>query len=149
MLIEENGKISPKSRGESKLISLLFISCLTDLAREEELNKTNNDIQIGAGIYPIVVDSPYGELDTEYKKSISKVLKQLAPQVVLLLNQSQWDKNIEKIFSDSSSNVYRLVAHRPKLKFLDTQKNIINFKGRSYELEIMDNKEFTTIERIM
>jgi len=149
LIIEENGKISPKSRGESKLISLLFISCLIDLAREEELNKVNDDIQIGAGIYPIVVDSPYGELDTEYKKSISKVLAQLAPQVVLLLNQSQWDQNIEEIFSDSLSNVYRLVAHRPKLKFLNVQKNIINFKGRTYELEIKDNKEFTTIERIL
>ena len=149
LVIEENGKISPKSRGESKLISLLFISCLIDLAREEELNKANDDIQIGAGIYPIVVDSPYGELDTEYKKSISKVLKQLAPQVVLLLNQSQWDKNIEEIFSDSLSNVYRLIAHRPKLKFLDAQKNIINFEGKAYELEIMDDKEFTTVERIL
>ena len=149
LLIEESGKISPKSRGESKLMSLLFISCLIDLAREEELNKTNDDIQIGAGIYPIVVDSPYGELDTEYKKSISKVLKQLAPQVVLLLNQSQWDKNIEEIFSDSLSNVYRLVAHRPKLKFLDAQKNIINFEAKTYELEILDDKEFTTVERIL
>ena len=149
LVIEENGKISPKSRGESKLISLLFISCLIDLAREEELNKANDDIQIGAGIYPIVVDSPYGELDTEYKKSISKVLKQLAPQVVLLLNQSQWDKNIEEIFSDSLSNVYRLVAHRPKLRFLDAQKNVINFEGKAYELEIMDDKEFTTVERIL
>ena len=149
LVIEENGKISPKSRGESKLISLLFIACLIDLAREEELNKANDDIQIGAGIYPIVVDSPYGELDTEYKKSISQVLKQLAPQVVLLLNQSQWDKNIEEIFSDSLSNVYRLIAHRPKLKFLDTQKNIINFKGTAYELEEMDDKEFTTVERIL
>ena len=149
LIIEENGKISPKSRGESKLISLLFISCLIDLAREEEQNKTNDDIQIGAGIYPIVVDSPYGELDIEYKKSISKVLKQLAPQVVLLLNQSQWDKNIEEIFSDSLSNVYRLIAHRPKLRFLDAQKNIVNFKGKAYELEEVDEKEFTTVERIM
>jgi len=149
LVIEENGKISPKSRGESKLISLLFISCLIDLAREEERNKTNEDIQIGAGIYPIVVDSPYGELDTEYKKSISKVLKELAPQVVLLLNQSQWDINIEEIFSDSLSNVYRLIAHRPKLKFLDIQKNIINFEGKVYELEEMDDKEFTTLERIL
>lgn len=149
LVIEENGKISPKSRGESKLISLLFISCLIDLAREEELNKANDDIQIGAGIYPIAVDSPYGELDTEYKKSISKVLKQLAPQIVLLLNQSQWDKNIEEIFSDSLSNVYRLIAHRPKLKFLDAQKNVINFEGKAYELEEMDDKEFTTLERIL
>jgi DNA sulfur modification protein DndD len=149
LIIEENGKISPKSRGESKLISLLFISCLIDLAREEEQNKTNDDIQIGAGIYPIVVDSPYGELDTEYKKSISKVLKQLAPQVILLLNQSQWDRNIEEIFSNSLSNVYRLIAHRPKLKFLDVQKNVVNFKGKAYELEVVDEKEFTTIERIL
>jgi DNA sulfur modification protein DndD len=149
LIVEENGKISPKSRGESKLISLLFISCLIDLARKEELNKSNEDIQIGAGIYPIVVDSPYGELDTEYKKSISKILKQLAPQVVLLLNQSQWDKNIEEIFSNSLSNVYRLIAHRPKLKFLKSQKNIINFENKVYELETVDEKEFTSIERIL
>ena len=69
--------------------------------------------------------------------------------MVLLLNQSQWDKNIEEIFSDSLSNVYRLIAHRPRLRFLDAQKNVVNFKGKAYELEEVDEKEFTTVERIM
>lgn len=148
-VIGKDGLPSAKSRGEDKLISLLFISTLIDLAREKEKEVDLNDFLAGAGIYPIVVDSPYGEFDTVYKKTISMALKELAPQVIILLSQEQWSESIETVFDESLANVYRLVAHRPKLNQVQNERNILTFDGQKYDLEVQGDKEFTTIERIM
>ena len=147
LIIEENGKTSAKSRGEAKLISLIFISTLVEKAKELELQKANDSLNIGAGIYPMVIDSPYGEFDEIYKQTISKLIKELAPQVILLLNQAQWNSDLETIFGDRLANVYRIIGYRPKLKNI-TNKNILKFYNKEYELEIYDTKEWSSIERI-
>ena len=147
-IIGTDGQPSAKSRGEDKLISLMFISTLIDLAREKESEVSLNDVSAGAGIYPIVVDSPYGEFDTVYKKTISLALKELAPQVIILLSQEQWSEEIESVFHDSLAHAYRLVAHRPKLSQIKNERNILYFNGQTFDLEVQDDREYTTIERL-
>ena len=143
-----DGQPSAKSRGEDKLISLIFISTLIDFAREKEMEMNNDDLSAGAGIYPIVVDSPYGEFDTVYKKTISIALKELAPQVIILLSQEQWSEDLEVVFDDSLAHVYRLVAHRPKLSTIHNERNRLYFTGQTFDLEVQDDREYTTIERV-
>lgn len=147
-IIGNDGQPSAKSRGEDKLISLIFISTLIDYAREKENEMQNDSLSVGAGIYPIVVDSPYGEFDTVYKKIISHALKDLAPQVIILLSQEQWSEDIELIFSDSLANAYRLIAHRPKLSRIQNERNKLYFIRQTFDLEIQDDTEYTTIERL-
>ena len=147
-IVGKDGLPSAKSRGEDKLISLIFISTLIDLAREKEKNREDDNLSAGAGIYPIIVDSPYGEFDTVYKKTISKVLQTLAPQVIILLSQEQWSEDIESVFEDSLAHVYRLVAHRPKLSQIQHEKNRLYFSGQTFDLEVQDDMEYTTIERL-
>lgn len=148
MVIGKDGNESGKSRGEAKLISLIFISTLIELAKEKETSMAVDELSTGAGIYPIVVDSPYGEFDAVYKKTISKALKDLSPQVIILLNQEQWNDEIEGVFKDSMSHAYRLVAHRPKLSYLQGERNRLYFDKKHFDLEIQDDREFTTIERL-
>ena len=147
-IVGKDGLPSAKSRGEDKLISLIFISTLIDLAREKEQNREDDNLSAGAGIYPIVVDSPYGEFDTVYKKTISKALQTLAPQVIILLSQEQWSEDIEGVFEDSLAHVYRLVAHRPKLSQIQNERNRLYFSGQTFDLEVQDDMEYTTIERL-
>jgi DNA sulfur modification protein DndD len=147
-IIGNDGQPSAKSRGEDKLISLIFISTLIDYAREKENEMHKDNLSVGAGIYPIVVDSPYGEFDTVYKKTISIALKDLAPQVIILLSQEQWSEDIESIFGDSLANAYRLIAHRPKLSHIQNDINQLYFAGKTFELEVQDDVEHTTIERL-
>lgn len=149
--IIENGQPTPKSDGEDKLISLIFISTLIDMAREKESTKDDKTIDPGAGIYPIVIDSPYGEFDSVYKKNISEAVKILAPQVVILLNQEHWNegKIIGSIFEDSLAHQYVLIAHRPKLDVLESDRNILKTGNcPNIDLEVQDDREFTTIEKI-
>jgi len=147
-IVGKDGLPSAKSRGEDKLISLIFISTLIDLAREKERSREDDNLSTGAGIYPIVVDSPYGEFDTVYKKTISKALQTLAPQVIILLSQEQWSEDIESVFEDSLAHVYRLVAHRPKLSQIQNERNRLYFSGQTFDLEVQDDMEYTTIKRL-
>lgn len=147
-IVGTDGLPSAKSRGEDKLISLIFISTLIDLAREKERNREDDNLSAGAGIYPIVVDSPYGEFDTVYKNTISKALQTLAPQVIILLSQEQWSEDIENVFEDSLAHVYRLVAHRPKLSQIENERNRLYFSRQTFDLEVQDEMEYTTIERL-
>lgn len=149
--ILENDQVTAKSDGEDKLISLIFISTLIDMARERENNKDAKAIDPGAGIYPIVIDSPYGEFDSVYKKNISEAVKTLAPQVIILLNQEHWNEGqtLGPIFEDSLAHQYALIAHRPKLDILDSEKNVLRIgHGPLIDLEVQDDREFTTIQRI-
>lgn len=147
-IIGTNGQPSAKSRGEDKLISLIFISTLIDFAREKEMEISKDELSAGAGIYPIVVDSPYGEFDTVYKKTISIALKELAPQVIILLSQEQWSEDLEAVFDESLAHVYRLVAHRPKLSTIHSERNKLYSSGQTFDLEVYDDREYTTIERV-
>ena len=149
--ILENAHPTPKSDGEDKLISLIFISTLIDMAREKEGNKDDESLDPGAGIYPIVIDSPYGEFDSVYKKNISEAVKTLAPQVIILLNQEHWNegRTIGSIFQNSLAHQYALIAHRPKLDILESDRNVLRMiNGESIELEVQDDKEFTSIQKI-
>jgi len=148
VVVGKDGNISGKSRGEAKLISLIFISTLIELAKEKEISMESDFLSTGAGVYPIIVDSPYGEFDAVYKKTISIALKELSPQVIILLNQEQWNEDIENVFSDSLAHAYRLVAHRPKLNYLKGDRNRVFFNRRTFDLEVQDDREFTTIEKL-
>jgi DNA sulfur modification protein DndD len=150
VITEDNDEeiVSAKSDGEGQLISLLFISTLIDMARNREQKRNTSDIDPGAGIYPIVIDSPYGQFDTVYKQYISEVVRDMAPQVIILLNQEQWNdgKDLYPIFKNNISNQYVLVAHRPKLSLSLSKSNKINFNGHKIDMEVLDNEEFTEIK---
>ena len=148
VVVGKDGNDSGKSRGEAKLISLIFISTLIELAKEKEMSMENDYLSTGAGVYPIIVDSPYGEFDAVYKKTISTALKELSPQVIILLNQEQWNEDIESVFHDSLAHAYRLIAHRPKLNYLEGERNRVYFNKTTYDLEVQDDREFTTIEKL-
>ena len=148
VVVGKDGNVSGKSRGEAKLISLIFISTLIELAKEKEMSMENDYLSTGAGVYPIIVDSPYGEFDAVYKKTISTALKELSPQVIILLNQEQWNEDIESVFHDSLAHAYRLIAHRPKLNYLEGERNRVYFNKTTYDLEVQDDREFTTIEKL-
>jgi DNA sulfur modification protein DndD len=145
---EEN--VSAKSDGEGQLISLLFISTLIDMARNREQKRNSGDIDPGAGIYPIVIDSPYGQFDTVYKQYISEVVRDMAPQVIILLNQEQWNdgKDLYRIFENDIAHQYVLIAHRPKLSHAFSKINKINYNNKSIDMEILDEDEYTEIKNM-
>lgn len=101
-----------KSTGERQVASLSFIASLVSLARERYEDDADATHFTG-GIYPIVMDSPFGTLDPEYQKSVSKVMPEMANQVVVLVTQSQWSSAVEGELDTVSGRKYNLEYHNP------------------------------------
>lgn len=77
----------PKSTGENQILSLSFVAAVSRLAREvsKELGA-----EVGSdGVFPIVMDAAFGSLDQDYQESVSRVLANMAPQLVVLVSKSQ------------------------------------------------------------
>ena len=149
--VEKNvgGQILPvaKSTGENQIASLSFISSLVNIAKEwEESNK--KDTLTGAGIYPIVMDSPFGTLDPEYRNLVSKYIQKLAPQIVLLVSNSQWSKEVEDNLREHINHEYVLKYHNTNKEKIERSDKFINIEGKNYPLEEFSEYEYTEIIKV-
>ena len=81
------------STGEGQITSLSFIGALVAYAREnkddEILSKLSGDD------YPIVMDSPFGNLDEIHTKNVASNIGILASQVIIVVSEKQWKGNVE------------------------------------------------------
>jgi len=109
--------VTEKSTGESQITSLAFISCIVNLAKENE-DKGNGLAQ--GGIFPIVMDSPFGTLDDGYRSLIARYIPELAEQIIVFVSSSQWRGSVQEEFADSASSHNSLVYYDPKLEGEET-----------------------------
>ncbi len=135
------------STGENQVASLSFISALVNLAKEwDEAGRI--DIFTGAGTYPVVMDSPFGALDTTNRDLISKHVQSLAPQVITFVSTSQWSVEVEKNLKPFIKHEYVLQYYNPnQAKFKDSQKSII-LDGINYDLSVQSDDEYTKILKV-
>lgn len=85
--------VHEKSTGESQVTSLSFIASLVSMAKEQY--KKDNKFFKG-GIFPIIMDSPFGSLDPEYRTLIARYIPELADQVIIMVSHSQWSGDVER-----------------------------------------------------
>lgn len=99
------------SQGERQITSLSFIGALVDTAREQLEKEKNNDsvssMRFG-GYYPIVMDSPFGQLDDDHRARVAKGLPTLAHQVVVIVSSSQWKGEVYEHMKDRVGKEYEL-----------------------------------------
>lgn len=84
-----------KSTGERQIASLAFIGSLVAIARQRYEANSETEYFTG-GIYPLVMDSPFGALDMEHRREVSRVIPELANQVVVFATDSQWKGPVEE-----------------------------------------------------
>jgi DNA sulfur modification protein DndD len=99
-----------KSRGERQIASLAFIGSLIAIAKERYEADTDTQYFTG-GIYPVVMDSPFGALDNEHRREISRIIPALADQVVVMVTDSQWDGPVAEEMEEIAGRQYRLRYH--------------------------------------
>ncbi|MEE9433711.1 MAG: AAA family ATPase [Sphingorhabdus sp.] len=92
--IPNEGKqpVLEKSTGEKQITSLSFISSIISLAKEKE---DQNSKFFRGGNYPIIMDSPFGALDDEYRTLVAGGIPKLAGQIILFVTSSQWKGEVE------------------------------------------------------
>lgn len=96
-----------RSNGEKQLLSLAFISALVWFAKIRE-NATSQYLLPGT-IAPLVLDSPFGQLDDSYKPQTANFIPEMASQVVLLVSGSQGDASVMRYIEKHVGAEYILV----------------------------------------
>ncbi|WJN61604.1 AAA family ATPase [Pseudomonas sp. SO81] len=110
--IEGHGKqqVWEKSTGENQVTSLCFISSIVNSAKERA---SKSGVFQKGGIYPIVMDSPFGALDPEYRQKVANLIPALADQVIVMVSKSQWRGEVENELSKRLGKQYTLKYHKP------------------------------------
>ncbi len=85
-----------KSTGESQILSFSFVGAVAERARQryDETRQDGHQANAGllsfqGGIFPIVLDAPFGTLDARYQTQVARALPQLAPQVIVFVSKEQ------------------------------------------------------------
>lgn len=103
-LLNEQPKEVVLSTGERQIASLSFIGALVSYAKENKDHEVLS--KFCASEYPIVMDSPFGNLDHIHTQNIAQNIGHLASQVVIIVSQKQWRGNVENNIKEQVSDSY-------------------------------------------
>lgn len=112
-VLNQNGKPVGMSQGERQITSLSFIGSIVDIAREQYKGEEKSNLEEG-GIYPLVMDSPFGALDSDHRERVAKGIYKLADQVIVIVSTSQWKGEVEKQMTDLIGKEYKLNYNDPR-----------------------------------
>ncbi|MFJ7850000.1 AAA family ATPase [Peribacillus sp. NPDC097206] len=102
------------SQGERQITSLSFIGAIVDLARDQFNKEIKNSFEEG-GIYPLVMDSPFGALDSDHRERIAKGIHKLSDQVIVIVSTSQWRGEVEGQMKEFIGKEYHLKYNDPRI----------------------------------
>ena len=130
-LLGENGKDVAKSTGENQLLGLAFTGAIAKYAKERR--KEVSDLLLPGTVAPLVVDSPFGHLDPQYRKGVSDFLPELASQVILLVSTSQASDSVMEALSPKVGAEYVLTRHNQADRGARPEEHI-PIRGKTYDL---------------
>jgi DNA sulfur modification protein DndD len=128
-------------------MSLVFIASLVALAqRRNDIGSILRNLQ--GGDYPMIMDSPFGQLGGNFRSSIAHHVPALAPQCIVLVSSSQYEGEVEKELgaSDRIGKRYLLIYKGPSKK--DEAKDQVAINGIQYTVYHEDQNEHTHLEEI-
>ncbi|MGL4991753.1 MAG: AAA family ATPase [Sarcina sp.] len=102
--LDETRKDIVLSTGEGQITSLSFIGALISYAKENKNHELLS--KFCASEYPIVMDSPFGNLDHIHTQNVAKNIGYLASQVIIIVSQKQWKSNVEINIKEQVSDRY-------------------------------------------
>ena len=91
---------------------IAFIAGIVDLARKKAKAKENTpgEIEYSSEPYPIVMDAPFSNADEKHIANISRVLPQVAEQVILVVMNKDWEF-AQSDMSEKVGMIYQIVKH--------------------------------------
>lgn len=135
------------STGERQLMSLVFMASLVALARRR--SEAPVIIQgLSGSEFPLVMDSPFGQLGEDLRSGVAEWVPTLAPQVVLLLTSSQYKGEVESQLTAGKrvGRRYLLTYHAPTKPA--KAKKSVELNGERYSQYFQSDVEFTEIQEI-
>jgi DNA sulfur modification protein DndD len=108
---------SAPSSANLRALALCFVSALIKLAAEignDEINAGSRRHQpFQGGDYPIVMDAPFATMDSHFKRTVPSGLREVVPQMVLIINYDQWKGEVESVLKHAIGSANVLELHTP------------------------------------
>jgi DNA sulfur modification protein DndD len=141
-----------KGTGENQILSLSFVGALADLARQrlseaKEGGRSGHSIGFQGGIYPIVMDSPFGSLDDNYRDQVAAAIPMLAPQVVVFVTKSQGLGAVRERFATriGRESVITYFTHKPDAP---EEEIILDARAYPYIKRSPNSSEWATLTEV-
>ena len=135
-LVNSEGTVLPKSSGENQLLGLAFTAALIEFAK---LRINAKDYRLLPGtIAPLVLDSPFGQLDEAYRATTAEFIPKMARQVVLLVSKSQGSEDVLDALKTHLGAEYLLVRHNREARGERPQESRY-FQGDEFKTVIFDS----------
>jgi DNA sulfur modification protein DndD len=97
-----------ESEGSNRVKNFAFIAGLVALAKGKIVtDNSENGINLSSEPYPLVMDAPFSNADETHTANISKVLPEIAEQVIMFVMQKDWNY-AEPVMSDRVGQKYHL-----------------------------------------
>ena len=107
---------SDESRGLETVKNFAFIAGLVDLAKEKIIGETSNQI-LSSEPYPLVMDAPFSNADEIHVSNISKILPQIAEQIIMVVMEKDW-KFADVEMSEKVGKEYNLDKQSETLTYI-------------------------------
>ena len=89
--IEDKEVAAGESEGSNRVKNFAFIAGLVALAKEKLIaNAGGEGFNLSSEPYPLVMDAPFSNADETHTANISKVLPEIAEQVIMFVMQKDW-----------------------------------------------------------
>lgn len=90
-MVGEKEIASGESEGLNRVKNFAFISGLVELAKEKIVAIAGeNKMDLNSEPYPLVLDAPFSNADATHTTNISKVLPEVAEQVIMFVMEKDW-----------------------------------------------------------
>ncbi|MEV3997360.1 AAA family ATPase [Streptomyces halstedii] len=141
--------VAIRSTGENQILGLSFVGAVSEVARNISARKKSKGevtIETGSGgVYPVVMDAPFGSLDLTYQEEISKALPALTSQIITLLSQSQARGKVLENLQQAANQMYVLRSYTPN-RSADEEMIVINNREVPYVSH--GDFEHTVLEKV-
>lgn len=146
-LTYENGRTVPRSSGENQLLSLAFIAALIKFCKDRSVADGSSFLIPGI-VAPLVLDSPFGQLDNTYRSDTAKFIPDMAQQVALFVSSSQGSEEVLDVLKDRIGKQYVLISENSGPRNGRHEEKIV-LNGTVYETSLFAcPKNMTRIEAV-
>ena len=141
-----DNRLVPKSQGENQLMSLAFIASLIKYSADRSDQKS--EILLPGSVAPLVLDSPFGNLDDEYRVSTAAFIPKLARQVVLLVSRAQGDEGVLSAVREHVGAEYVLISENKEPRNSRPEGRYV-LNGKTYITSLFGcDRGLTRVERV-
>ena len=109
--IEDKEVAAGESEGSNRVKSFAFIAGLVALAKEKLIATAGEEgFNLSSEPYPLVMDAPFSNADETHTANTSKVLPEIAEQVIMFVMQKDW-RYAEPVMASRVGKQYTLKKH--------------------------------------